>query len=88
MTDSEFSSSGPAIAKSFRRSLSARPTQSHEKDRVSFVSAVHLQDSKNPVLQSMCKLLTSLLRLPVAGKPCIYPGAHCPLLVSAQVVSS
>ena len=69
MTDSEFSFSRPAAAKSFRRSLSAHPTQSPDKDQVSFVSAVHLQGSENPVLQSMCKLLTSLLRFPVAGKP-------------------
>ncbi len=69
MTDSEFSFPRPPTSKSFRRSLSAHPAQSHEKDRVSFVSAVHLQDSENPVLQSMCKLLTSLLRVPVAGKP-------------------
>ena len=62
------------------RSLSARPAHGHEKDRVSFVSTVYLPDNENPVLQSMCKLLTSLLRLPAAGKPCslwsaLPPGA-------------
>ena len=70
MTDDDaFSFPSAQSGKTFRRSVSAHPTQGHDKDRVSFVAAVHMQGTENPVLQSMCKLLTSLLRLPAAGKP-------------------
>lgn len=70
MTDDDVVSIPSAhLGKTFRRSLSAHPSQGHDKDRVSFVAAVHMPGTENPVLQSMCKLLTSLLRLPAAGKP-------------------
>ena len=86
-TDSEFSFPRPSTAKSFRRSLSAHPAQSHEQDRLAFVSAVHLKDSENHVLQSMCKLLTSLLRVPVAGKP-LHSYRHPFTLPCAELVLS
>ena len=71
MTDSSFRLPRPPPTKGFSlRSLHPHSTQCHEKDPVSFVSAVYLPDSENPVLQSMCKLLISLLRLPAAAKPC------------------
>ena len=76
MTDSGFSFPRPPPAKTFSlRGLGAHIASGPEKVPVSFVSAVYLPDSENPVLQSMCKLLTSLLRLPAAGKPCSLHGA-------------
>ena len=67
MTDSEPSVPRPQAGRSFRRSISAHPALSTDKEQVSFVSAARMLDGENPVLQSMCKLLTSLLRLPTAG---------------------
>ena len=71
MTDSELSLPRPQAGRSFRRSITAHPAISGEKEQVSFVSSARMLDGENPVLQSMCKLLTSLLRLPTAGVlPC------------------
>ena len=58
----------PQAGRSFRRSITAHPASSADKEQVSFVSAARMLDGENPVLQSMCKLLTSLLRLPTAGE--------------------
>jgi hypothetical protein len=50
--------------------------------RVSFLSASRVPEDEDPVLMSMCKLLTSLLRIPAAGK-CLNFPAHKVFCLSA-----
>ena len=38
------------------------------RQRLAFAKATNLDRDQDPVLMSMCKLLTSLLRVPVAGE--------------------
>ena len=68
MSENDFSFPSPQAGRAFQRSMSAHPAPAYEKDQVFFVSAAHMKDVENPVLQGMCRLLTSLLRVPAAGK--------------------
>ena len=48
--------------------MTAIEEQTASRQRLAFAKATNLDMDQDPVLMSMCKLLTSLLRVPVAGE--------------------